>query len=94
MEEFAARRKAEGERTYRVIVQHELYGAQLHQLPNATICKGGVKEAAESAENFLQCLQSTFQGKVGRGLNVCIIQYVLASLPFVPRATTLHTSLL
>jgi len=46
-----------------VIVQHELYGAQLHQLPNATVRKGGVKEAAESAENFLQPLQSTFQDK-------------------------------
>lgn len=68
MEEFAVRQEAEGEGTYRVIVQHELYGAQFHQLSNTTVCKGGVKEAAESAENFLPCLQSTFQGKTGRGL--------------------------
>lgn len=57
-----------GERTYRVIVQHELYSAEFHQLSDATVCKWGVKEAAESTENFSQCLQSAFQHKTTRGL--------------------------
>lgn len=51
-----------------MIVQHKLYGAQLHQLSNTAVCEGGVKEVAESAENLLQCLQSTFWGKTGREL--------------------------
>lgn len=51
-----------------MIVQHELHGAQLHQLSNTAVCTGGVKEAAESAENLSQGLQSTFWGKTGREL--------------------------
>lgn len=51
-----------------MIVQHELHSAQFHQLSNAAVCTGGVKEAVESAENFWQCLESTFQGKTGREL--------------------------
>lgn len=77
-----------------MIVQHELYGAQFHQLSNTTVRKGGVKEAVESAERLLAMLAKHFPGQNWKGTYVYIIQYVLASLPVVSRATKLQTSLL
>jgi len=78
-----------------VIVQHELHSAQLHQLSDAAVRKGGVKEAALSRTTPAMPAKHLLGQKWGK---TCVwsMNCVVGSLPFVSRATLskLHTPLL